>query len=401
MTINTENRPTQQGWFYVLLLSIGHFLNDFYNNFLPPLLPLVAVTLGLSLTTSGFLVMVYSFTASMLQPICGYFVDKSSYTWLILLTLPISAVFICFSGLAPTTLILFICVALSGIASSLFHPLGSTLVGKVAAPHNQVLAMSVFIGTGNLGFAIAPALIIFCLVNFGVTSLPWMIAPALIITVVYYVSGLHRIELAALQKVSPVSGQVWYKSSNLLKLNAVMALRSWSQVAVLTFLPLLLAGYGHTPLLAGNMLTVYLLGGVLGGFVGGYLSDKIGQRSCVLGSLFFCLPLMYAFFISTEITSITWLLLALSGAALQSSLPASIVWAQNIIPNNAAMASGMMLGLSFGLGGVGTALTGAMADLIGLHSALLWTLAPLALAIPLTYSIPEKQLTTEDIDHTL
>jgi FSR family fosmidomycin resistance protein-like MFS transporter len=401
MTINTENRPTQQGWFYVLLLSTGHFLNDFYNNFLPPLLPLVAVTLGLSLTTSGFLVMVYSFTASMLQPICGYFVDKSSYTWLILLTLPISAIFICFSGLAPTSLLLFISVALSGIASSLFHPLGSTLVGKVATPHNQVLAMSVFIGTGNLGFAIAPAMIIYCLVNFGVTSLPWMIAPALVITAVYYVSGLHRIELAASRKNSPVSGQVWYKSSNLLKLNAVMALRSWSQVAVLTFLPLLLAGYGHTPLLAGNMLTVYLLGGVLGGFVGGYLSDKIGHRACVLGSLFFCLPLLYAFFISTKITSITWLLLALSGAALQSSLPSSIVWAQNMIPNNAAMASGMMLGLSFGLGGVGTALTGAMADLIGLHSALLWTLAPLALAIPLTYWIPEKQLTAKDTEHTL
>jgi FSR family fosmidomycin resistance protein-like MFS transporter len=71
-------------------------------------------------------------------------------------------------------------------------------------------------------------------------------------------------------------------------------------------------------------------------------------------------------------------------------MPASIVWAQEMIPNNAAMASGMMLGLSFGLGGLGAAITGAMADMIGLQSALLYSLLPLALSVPLTYSIPDK-----------
>ena len=88
-------------------------------------------------------------------------------------------------------------------------------------------------------------------------------------------------------------------------------------------------------------------------------------------------------------------MLGISGAALQGALPSSIVWAQDMLPDNAAMASGMMLGMSFGLGGLGAALTAALGDIIGLQPALLWTLLPLIVAIPLTYMIPEHSLTAQ------
>jgi FSR family fosmidomycin resistance protein-like MFS transporter len=379
----------------VALLSAGHFFSDFYNNFLPVLLPVVMATLGISLTSAGLLVMIYSVSASILQPICGYFIDKSGYTWLILFTLPAGALFICLAGYAPNYAALVACMILGGLGSSVFHPLGSSLVSKVTQPKNKGLAMSAFIGGGNFGFAIAPAIVIFFLVDFGIRSLPWLILPPIALSMAFYLHGLHRIELGAAQSAVSTNPVVWYKSLSLLTLNAVMALRSWSQLALPNFLPIWLAQQGHAPTLAGKMLTVYLLGGATGGFVGGWLGDRFGRKACIIGLLALCLPTMFLFLQSGELTLLTWLLLAVSGAALQGTLPSSIVWAQNIIPGNAAMASGMMLGLSYGLGGVGVAITGAAADIIGLKAALLWSLLPLALAIPLAAFIPEKQPKTK------
>lgn len=379
------------GKYPVALLAAGHFLNDFYNNFLPPLLPVVIASLGISLTSAGLLVMIFSFSGSVLQPAFGYLIDRKGLAWLILLTLPVGAVFICLMGLAPSYIVLVAFLALGGLGTSLFHPLGSCLVSKVSRPENKGLAMSVFIGGGNFGFALAPVIVVFYLLEFGVRNLPWLILPSIILSAAYFIAGLHRIPLAAARTATGSHTVAWYKSLDLLKLNAVMALRSWSQMALPSFLPVWLAQQGHAPILAGNLLTVYLLGGAFGSFVGGWLGDRFGRKTCILFLLALCLPTMFLFVRSGEISSLAWLLLAVSGAALQGTLPSSIVWAQDIIPGNAAMASGMMLGLAYGLGGVGVAITGAFADVVGLQTALVWSLLPLALAIPLAASIPSKQ----------
>jgi len=385
-----NNNPKSYGWYAIILLTIGHFFSDFYANFLPALLPVIMANLGLSLTTSDLLVMIFSITSSVLQPICGYFIDKNGYTWLLLITLPVSALLMCLSGLAPTTFVLFTGIALAGLTTSLFHPISSSLVGKITTSQTQGMAMSVFIGGGNFGYALAPAIIIYLLVHYGTISLPWLIVPGFLLTIAYYVSGLHRINLATPRHAANAN-QAWYKSGSILKLNAVMALRSWPQVAVPTFLPVLLASQGHPPTLAGDMLTVFLVSGALGGFIGGYIGDRFGYKNSIVASLAFALLPMYIFLQSTNISSITWIALGLCGAALQSTVPSSIVWAQQIMPANAAMASGMMLGLTFGLGGVGTAITGAAADVFGLQPALLLALLPLAITLPLVYSIPNSQ----------
>lgn len=335
--------------------------------------------------------MVYSITSNVIQPLCGYLIDKSGYAWTLLLTISVSAVFICFSPLSPNLLILYICVALSGLACSFFHPLGSSLIGKVALPKNNGLAMSIFIGGGNLGFALAPAVIIYYMVQYGSNNLPWLVLPGAILTVAFYFSGVHRINLTTATNPYNVLTKPWYQNSDLLKLNAVMALRSWTQVSLLTFLPVLVATKGVTPTLAGNMLTLFLLGGTVGGFCGGYIGDKLSHKKGVLCSLICCVPVMFLFLTHNAFDWVTWVLLLACGAALQSTVPSSIVWAQRILPGNAAMTSGMMLGLSFGLGGAGAALTGALADYIGLNNALLWAIAPLLVAIPITLLIPYEQ----------
>lgn len=369
------------------LLTAGHFFSDFYANFLPALLPVVMANLGLSLTAGGLLVMVYSFTSSILQPLSGYLIDRHGYTWLVIATLPVSAVAICFSALAPGYAVLVACVALAGLGSSVFHPLATSIISKFTPAEGKGLAMSVFIGGGNFGFGLAPAVVIYWLVTFGPVGLPWLILPALLLAGAYLYCRLHRVDLTP--PVRPAGGTAWYRSASLLKLNAVMALRSWSQMALPNFLAVWLVQQGHSPTLAGGLLTVYLLAGAFGGFIGGALGDRFGRKACIAGCLAVCLPAMYIFLRSPAIDLTAWVMLAVSGAALQGTLPSSIVWAQDIIPHNAAMASGMMMGLSFGLGGVGVAITGALADHIGLQPALLWSLLPLAAAVPLTWSIPD------------
>lgn len=375
---------------YVTLITAAHFLSDFYNNFLPPLLPIVIANLNISLTTSGLLVMIYSFTSSILQPLWGYFIDRGGYSWLILVTVPISALFICLSGSVANQYLLFFYVAVAGLGSSLFHPLGSSFIDKVASPGTKGISLSVFIGGGNFGFALAPAFLVYFLMQQGLNHLLWLALPSVLFAFISYVYRLHHFQLATPRTMSHPESKAWYRCGNIIKLNVVMGLRSWAQVALGTLIPVWYASQGHSPYIAGMMLTAYLLSGAIGGFIGGYLGDRWGRKTCIIGSLLIGVPAVFIFCQSTQITALTWISLCLSGGALQAALPSSIVWAQDMLPANAAMASGMMLGLAFGLGGVGTALTGALADHIGLGPALLWTVLPLAVSIPIALTIPPR-----------
>ena len=128
---------TQSRSIYLPLLTAGHFLSDFYANFLPALLPLVIASLHLSLTSSGVLVMVFSAASNILQPICGFYLDKTGKTTFILLTLPLSAFFICTVNYISSYSMLLLALLFSGVASSFFHPLASLLLSKVTKENNS------------------------------------------------------------------------------------------------------------------------------------------------------------------------------------------------------------------------------------------------------------------------
>ncbi len=383
----------RQKIFQTALLTAGHFCNDFYANFLPGLLPALTTQFGLSITLSGLLVMVYAVTSSVLQPIFGYFMDRSSPTWLILLTLPGSALFITSAGLMPNIGLLFLCVAAAGLISAVFHPLATGLLGRVIPDHRKGLAMSLFVGGGNFGFAAAPAVVILLLLHYGMASLLWLILPGLLLTFAYFRLDIHKIRLSG--PISTPSGPIivkpavpWYRSPAVLNLNLVMGLRSWMQMAISTLLPLWLVRRGFSPALAGTLLTAFLAAGATGGLLGGWFGDRFGHKRMIIAAMTACVPALYLFFSAPELSWLSWVLIVLVGAALQGTMPSSIVWAQALMPDKAAMASGMMLGLSFGLGGLGTAVTAAAADIVGLDAALLWTILPYFLAIPLAMTIP-------------
>ena len=365
----------------VLTLAGGHLGIDFYCNFLPVLLPIIMPKLGISLTLSGLLVMVMSITSNMMQPVFGYLMDRYPLSWLLVPVLPFGAFCICTVGYLSTKVMLFIMIALTGIAVSTYHPLGSSLVAKVARAGKAGIAMSLYVAGGNVGFAFAPVVIVAFTDAFPLEYLPVLIVPALILMALFAASGLSNFSTVQKTAGDRLPLRKMLANPSVVRLNLAMGLRCWTHVSVSTFLPLMLVESGYSHLLSGTLLTVFLMGSALGGITGGALGDRFGHKRIIVGALACGIVPTAYFFTHAGTAPLSLVALFASGACLIGSQPSSIVWAQRAMPGSAGMASGMMMGLSFGLGSLGAALTAALADHIGLVTALLLTTLPLVLSV--------------------
>lgn len=385
-----RRQSEKKSYLQVILLSMGHFFNDFYCNFLPVLLPILIPKLGLSLTLSGVLVMVMSFSANVLQPVFGYFMDKYNFNKLMPFIIPFGAIFICLTSLVSEFWMLAILIGLSGLAVSTFHPMGAGLISKVSPEGKVSSSISIFVAGGSLGFAFSPILLVYFMNLFDLKYLPILIIPAFILGFFMYSSGLSRQRFVNEQvaKNMHFSFRRLFKNKPLMFLNISMGIRAWVFTALVTFLPLWAMHQGYDNTSSGWILTVYLCGSVIGGLVGGILNDKIGYKKVILWALILAIfPTMCFLFVS-QMGILIYVVLFLSGALAMAANPGAIVWGQNFLPDNPGMASGMMLGLSFGLGGIGTMLTSSIAEWIGLSMALGITTALLVISVVLVYITP-------------
>lgn len=383
----------KKSYLQVILLAMGHFFNDFYCNFLPILLPILIPKLGLSLTLSGALVMVMSLSANVLQPVFGYFMDKYNFNKIMPLIIPFGAVFICLTNWASNFIVLAVLIGLSGLAVSTFHPMGAGLVSKVAPDGKISTCISIFVAGGSFGFALAPILLVYFMQVYSLDYLPILIIPAIILGILMYSSGLSKARFVNEQVAKNMHFNLAQILQNkpLMLLNISMGLRAWLFTALVTFLPLWAIEKGCDNTLSGWILTIYLCGSVIGGLIGGALNDKIGYKKVILWALIFTLiPTMY-FLFAQQIDILMYIALFVGGGLVMAANPGAIVWGQDLLPDNPGMASGMMLGLSFGLGGFGTMLTGSLAESYGLTMALALTAILLVISIVLVYLTPEKR----------
>ena len=383
----------KKSYLQVILLAMGHFFYDFYCNFLPILLPILIPKLGLSLTLSGALVMVMSLSANVLQPVFGYFMDKYNFNKIMPLIIPFGAVFICLTNWASNFIILAVLIGLSGLAVSTFHPMGAGLVSKVAPDGKISTCISIFVAGGSFGFALAPILLVYFMQMYSLDYLPILIIPAIILGILMYSSGLSKARFVNEQVAKNMHFNLAQILQNkpLMLLNISMGLRAWLFTALVTFLPLWAIEKGCDNTLSGWILTIYLCGSVIGGLIGGALNDKIGYKKVILWALIFTLiPTMY-FLFAQQIDILMYIALFVGGGLVMAANPGAIVWGQDLLPDNPGMASGMMLGLSFGLGGFGTMLTGSLAESYGLTMALALTAILLVISIVLVYLTPEKR----------
>lgn len=354
-----------------ITLAAGHLLNDFYYNFLPILLPIIMPKLGLSLTMSGLLIMVYAITSNLLQPFFGFLFDRWNLgKFLLLPVIPFGAVCMTMIHWVDSQAMLFLIIALVGLSVSSYHPLGSSIVAHTTPGEKLGSVMSYYIAGGNAGYALAPFVVVLFLAVYPTTMLPWLTIPAFLFALLCAKKKLHRIPTQVLTQRAARIDEI-LKNKNAVVLTLSMAFRCIPHVSTTTFLPLLLVTAGYSSIMSGTMLTLFLVGCTVGGLIGGYLGDRFSHKAVVVSSLFLGIfPTAYFFFhAGTE--PLSCIALFLAGAFILAPQPSSLVWAQKAMPGAEAVASGLMMGFSFGLASLGAAAIAALGDHIGLGPALL------------------------------
>ena len=352
----------------IFLIMAGHLVVDLSQNILPVILPIQKAAFGLSYSQAGLVAAMLNVTSSMIQPIFGFISDRRKTDWFIALGVIWTALLMGMSGLAPSYPLLLLSVTLAGFGTAAFHPRASMTVNYLSGARRG-MGMAIYTLGGNLGFALGPVFAALVVLRWGVGSTAWLLAFGLPISLILY---RWRGDLA----ISPPprtrkAGKIAWAQMPWVELGAlvlVVALRSWTYQGFIVYLPLLLQSKGVNLSVGSRLLFIFLLSGAIAGLLGGHLSDLWGRKKVIAGSLLLFPPLMLLALKASGL----WvpLFLALSGTMLLAGFSVIIVFAQEMMPGSVGLASGLMLGLAFGTGGVGVFLSGLMADSIGLEKSM-------------------------------
>jgi len=346
--------------FKVLLLSLAHTVTDLSQGALLVALPYFKAKFALGYAEVSAIVLVQNLTSSVIQPLFGYLSDRSSRAWM----MPAGC---CFAGMAmlaalwaPSYPLLLVCTVLNGLCIAAFHPEAAKAAHRFSGA-SKGKGVSLFVVGGNAGFAIGSAFMAILLASGAGEKLLLFILPNLVMA--YPLSKLARKVSGETVAVAAPDGRMKLEwSLPLIALLAVVFIRATISSGVSTFIPLYYVSYLHgNELYAGKILTVCLASGAIGTLFGGTLSDRYGSKRVMIWSI---LPvtLMLSVF---QIMDGLWVFLPLgiTSALLSASFSSSVVLIQRMMPNNVGMASGLAIGFSVGLGGMGVLGLGKLADI--------------------------------------
>ena len=368
---------------YSPLLVFGHTVNDMYSNLLSGVLPLLILTFGLSYMLAGLAALVFNVFSSIMQPFLGRWFDRTHTAWLLEIGLTLNCTCMSLLGVAPTYLILLFLLGTAGLGTASFHPPAFSTVVK-AGSSRKGQAMGLFIAGGNTGFFLGPIVAGVLLTLYGLHGTLLLLPVGLIAALILLkarVTAAGQTAVFNAESARPVANR------RLVALLAtITACRSTTITVAETFLPVYFVARGEPLVIATALASVWLGIGILGQFAGGYISDRIGRFPVIASSLLVGGPLFVAFLITSGPTSIIFL--ALAGVALYASWTVIVVMASEAAPQNVGTVSGLMLGLAVGIGGFAALGFGALADRIGLQSALIAMATFLFLGGALAFVIP-------------
>lgn len=365
------NAPARQFNLRVLLvLSLGHLTTDIYQGALPAVLPFLKERLGLSYTEAGIIMMASGFTSSIIQPLFGYFSDRSGRPALLPLGCIFAAIGFSLLAFSPTYGAVLLLVAVSGLGIAAYHPEGFKTASHFTGRH-MATGMSIFSVGGNLGFALGPVAALYVIRNLGFSFLPVLLIPAMVFLVVLSVSWkmvtVHGGTEAA--GLSPGRRSGAGISFPLVILIGTVIMRSCTHAGLMTYIPFYYINHlGGDPLFAGKLISVFLMGGVAGTLAGSPLADRWGHKNYLVGSLLLTTLLLPLIFMTEGFG--LFLSLGALGMVLISSFTVTTVMAQALLPRNLGIASGLMVGFAIGTGGIGVTILGAVADAYGVTAAM-------------------------------
>ena len=360
--------PDHKDRLAILSLSVGHFINDAYSNFLGPLLPFLVPKLNLTIAEAGWLAAILVISSSFTQPLYGYISDRYLKRAFVVFSPLVTALFMSCLGLANSYAMLALLLICGGVGIASFHPQGAAMTA-LASRDRKGLGMSIFVTSGTIGYSLGPILITYTVLWFGLERSYFVMIPGLVVFAMLFFlvpATDHSSKVAVKQGLRQSLIAVWQPLS---QLYVLVVIRSAVQMCFVIFLPLYLSHKGLPPLMAGKVTTLFLFFGALGGFSGGTLADKFGGKNVISFSMLFSTPLIMSFLLTDGASS--YLLLALGGVVLLSTAPVNVVMAQNLMPHNASVVSALMMGVAWGVGGMFVPLIGRIADAAGLGRALM------------------------------
>jgi len=381
-------------WTRTALLFFGHLLNDGYVSFFAPLLPLLITRLDLSLTLAGALGTVSILVNSVTQPALGHLLDRTRRPFLVILGPLLTIVAMSLIGRVGSFGALVAILIVAGIGTALFHPAAASLVAAGGGA-KRGLVMAFFSSGGTLGNAIVPLLIVTYVGAVGLGGTPWLILPGLLaLAVVAFV--LRRVLPGLPAMPPPVRGRIRIPGP-LILLWAVIVLRSMAATSYANFLAVIVTGRGGSSFMGGAALSAYLFCGAAGGFLAGNLSDRLGRRAILAVTLAAATPMFLLFLHGPAILALP--AVAAAGLFLLSSTPVGVVAAQELLPGQVGLVSGLVMGLAWGIGSLVLTPVGWLADRFGLSVVMsgVALLPLLAAALSLFYSEPKPAKPVDEL----
>jgi FSR family fosmidomycin resistance protein-like MFS transporter len=368
-------------------LSAAHMITDLYSPVLPAILPLLIADQGYSFFLAGLIVTVFNLMSSMMQPIVGWLYDTRGLAVHISVTVLISATFISIIGLLDNYYLVLASVSIAALGHAFFHPSALGTVSRLTGDANRGQVTSYFVIGGNLGYAIGPICAGVAVGLMGLQGLVILAIPGIVMAVVlrHILPPPERIQAPdpTLKTPSPEEPPA-YRAIGFLV--AGSALRAWAIFGSVAFLPTLLTLRGIDLVTANLLVSGMLIAGVVGQLVGGVVSDRYGRKEYTLIGLVTAIPPFLVFLMTDGIISLVAMFIF--GFILWSTFAVSVAMAHEIAPANVGLVSGLMLGLAVGVGGMGVAVTGWIADATSLSLGLMTIPVAIVLAVLLFLAVP-------------
>jgi MFS transporter, FSR family, fosmidomycin resistance protein len=364
-------KMTAAGPAYIVLggISFSHFLNDTMQSLIPSVYPIFKESYALDFAQIGMITLAFQFTASLLQPVVGHFTDKKAQPFSLAVGMGSTFFGLLLLSVAHQYGVILIAAALVGLGSAVFHP-ESARIARLASGGRYGFAQSVFQVGGNLGTSMGPLLAALIVVPFGQPSIAWFSSIAfLAIVVLWRIGYWYRPQIAA-RKFAAIEPHPDAPDSRRVKLAlmVLVALLFSKQLYVSSlssyYIFYLIDKFSVSTQAAQLYLFLFLAANAVGVFFGGPLGDRFGRKYVIwfsiLGALPFTLALPYAgLYLSAVLTVVI-------GLIISSATSSIIVFAQELMPHRFGMISGVFFGVAFGIGGLGAAVLGEVADRTGI-----------------------------------
>ena len=372
-SVSRANAAGRTAFSVLAAISFCHLLNDMMQSLLPALYPMLKTSYSLTFGEIGILTFTYQLTASLLQPLIGRYTDSKPRPYSLAAGMGFTLAGLALLASARTYPLLLVAAALIGTGSSVFHP-ESSRVARMASGGRHGLAQSVFQVGGNFGTAIGPLLAAFIVLPHGQGSVLWFSCAALLgIFVLFNVGhwykhhGMARLKpragAAGAAHAAPTRREVTVAMTVLL---ALIFSKYFYLASLTSYYTFYLISRFHVSVQASQVYLFVFLGSVaLGTILGGPVGDRIGRKYVIWGSIVGVLP----FTLVLPHANLFWtaVLTVPIGVILASAFPAIIVYAQELLPGRTGTVAGLFFGLAFGMGGIGAAVLGKVADSFGIN----------------------------------